>query len=141
MSAFLVENQTINGVVAYFGALKMKDSAIHRTLYAEGGIDTQTREGRAALGAAMFELNCAALDARYGEGTAANDSADCPYAWTSTAPPTPVQAFKSLQCWLYQCSEGDIPDTSLLYATMTRVKDQLAISIVEAMPQYEKAKW
>jgi len=35
-----------------------------------------------------------------------------PKSVMSTVPCAPVQAYKALQCWLYQCAEGDIPEKS-----------------------------
>jgi hypothetical protein len=52
-----------------------------------------------------------------------------------------IQVFKSLACFLYQCAEGDIPETSPLYKALTEAKHLVAESIVHALPEYDQAKW
>jgi len=47
---------------------------------------------------------------------------------------------KSLQCWKYQCSEGDIPETKL-YQFFEEVEHHLALKIVINLPEYDKATW
>ena len=54
---------------------------------------------------------------------------------------TLVQSYKSLKCWLYHCSEGDIPETSALYQGMRKLASLYAKEIVEASKDYEKADW
>lgn len=129
MSAFIVEDSVINRVVSFIATAKNEDAA-REIIHKETDCDIRTREGRAALGKMMFDLNCNAVEQRYGAGEAASFR-ELNYTYAPSARlTTPVQAYKSLQCWLYQCSEGDVPDSSLLFATMTKVGDALAHSIV-----------
>jgi hypothetical protein len=52
------------------------------------------------------------VDARYGDGEARKfRQLDYRYRETESVPL--VQVLKSLQCWLYQCSEGNVPETEL----------------------------
>lgn len=52
------------------------------------------------------------------------------------------QSYKSLQCWLYQCCEGDIPEVSKLYKFFdTVVIRHMANSIITKTPAYEQAEW
>lgn len=142
MSAFIVGDETINDVIAYL-AWGNDPGRIRSLILAETGCDLGTDEGCAALGRMMFDLNCKAIDQRYGVGESQKQRDDtAAYRFErTTRVPKPVQIYKSLQCWHYQCSEGDVPDTSLLYQTMTKVGDQLARLIVHALPAYEKARW
>jgi hypothetical protein len=139
MSAFVVGNETINRVITHLATARNLDH-IRKTILDETGADLVTGEGRAKLGAAMLQLNCSAVDARYGDGESQTFRDDMTYGFRLEMT-NAVQAYKSLQCWLYQCAEGEIPESSLLYATMERVKNDLACSIVEAMPAYDKARW
>lgn len=65
------------------------------------------------LGMCLLEMNRRALVARYGD----NNNADAvpPYRYCEPRPrPTLlVQVYKSLRCYLYQCSEGDVPHMTL----------------------------
>lgn len=54
--------------------------------------------------------------------------------------PSPIQVLKSLQCFLYQCTEGDIPEM-LLYKALKKWEGDLAINIVQSMPEWDSAKW
>lgn len=141
MSAFIVEDKTINEVIAYLAHGRNITSEMHVLVSSEAGCDLKTPEGCAALGQAMFELNCAGVDARYDAGESKTFRDDMDYKFRATMPPSIIQAYKSLGCWHYQCSEGDIPTSSLLYATMQRVSDILAHEIVRNLPAYEKARW
>jgi hypothetical protein len=138
MSAFIVEDETINRVI---GALKGFDrqSPIAKRLREELSLDLTTRQSRHELGTAMFALNCNAIEQRYGAGEAKEFRA-LDYSYRPTTA-TLVQAYKSLRCWLYQCSEGDVKETSLLYQTMSALTGDLAEEIVEKLPAYEKAEW
>lgn len=84
----------------------------------------------------MWDLNQLSLQYRYG---------DKPIVLTYTFQPilcTPIQAFKALQCWQYQCTEGEISETSKLYTFFDRVViPALAIAIVERTPEYDQAEW
>ncbi len=87
----------------------------------------------------MFQLNCDGVNARYGEGEAERfrplDFKYKPEIYLSL-----VQVFKSLQCWMYQCCEGDVPKTKL-YQFFTKIENHLALKIVMDLPEYDEAKW
>ena len=105
------------------------------------GIEVDSEDNAAKLGADMLRLNCQAVDARYGEGESKSFRDDLTYRFAHPyGPVTAVQAYKSLTCWLYQCSEGDVPETEL-YKSMERVSDALAHHIVSESSAYEAAKW
>lgn len=140
MSAYVVENATINRVVSFL-AIDREGDYLRRTILRETGCDLSTREGKDALGKAMFALNCNAVDQRYGEGESKSFRDDMTYTFALDIAINRLQAYKSLNCWLYQCAEGDVPGSSLLYAAMERVKGEMADDIVSRLPQYESQKW
>jgi hypothetical protein len=139
MSAYVVEDEVINGVIAFL-AVGRDIEHIQGLVRDETGIDLAAFEGKQKLGEAMFALNCNAVEQRYGQGEA-KEFRDLDYQFCTQIPPTVLQAYKSLGCWLYQCSEGDVPGTSLLFATMQRVHDNMAHFIVGRLDAYGKAKW
>ena len=51
-----------------------------------------------------------------------------------------VQFFKSLQCFLYQCCEGDV-DEKPLYKTLSSIRALMAPFIKENSPEYDAAEW
>ena len=92
------------------------------------------------LGQAMFQLNISGVEARYGTGEAAKfRNLDYQYRMTQTVPL--VQVLKSLQCWLYQCNEGDVPETELYGLFDTDVQLYLMDKIITALPEYQQAEW
>ena len=138
MSAFMVEDKTINIVVsklAYGRDLEW----IQRIIKAQG-YDLETLQGRQKLADAMFTLNVKGVDARYGENQA-EQFRPLDFKYQIEDNYTMIQAYKSLGCWLYQCAEGDNPEESALYKLMNQVKGYLAEHIVSRLPEYEKAPW
>ena len=50
------------------------------------------------------------------------------------------QILKSLDCFLYQCLEGDIPKDNL-YKTLKNISKILTNHIINNLEDYKKAKW
>jgi hypothetical protein len=53
---------------------------------------------------------------------------------------SPVQFFKSLQCFLYQCSGGDV-DEKPLFKTLEALADFLAPGVNQNSKEYDAAVW
>ena len=92
------------------------------------------------LGQTMFQLNIAAVDARYGKGEA-ETFRKLDYRYELDLPVPLVQVLKSLQCWLYQCNEGDVPTTALYGLFDTDVQMYLMSKIIDTLPEYQHAEW
>lgn len=139
MSAFIVENKTINRILAYM--IADSDLCCYLDTLGLDFTDDKLIEASATmLGRAMLAMNCAAYDARYGEGQAAKVLGDDRYRYESIKTPSRFQAASSLRCFLYQCSEGDIPERKLFKA-ISHYADALAWSIVRDTPEYKNAEW
>lgn len=140
MSAFVVEDQTINSVVTFLANRAGGNGYYYpATIVADEGYDLSTDEGRRALGEDMFALNCRAVDERYGAGSA-SEFRPLDYSYSRAGTSSKVAAFKALGCWKYQCSEGLVPE-SKLYRLMRDVYHAMAVDIVHGLPAYEKAPW
>jgi hypothetical protein len=142
MSAFLVANNTINNIVNWLdSALEEAYGTITiRQKLLEQGFDASVIGWADRLGYAMFQLNVIAVDARYGSGEAKKfRPLDYQYEVTKSVPM--VQALKSLQCWLYQCNEGDVPETALYGLFDNDVQLYLMTEIIDALPEYQNAVW
>jgi len=50
------------------------------------------------------------------------------------------QGLKSMECLLYQCTEGNVPETEL-YAFLKELIELWKGYIISKMPEYEKAEW
>jgi hypothetical protein len=139
MSAFVVNDATINKVVSFLAFNQMKSRHYWPTRVLKDHYDLTNDEDAHRLAHDMFELNVIAVDQRYGEGEAA-DFRPLNFEYRSIMPPPAIVVYKALQCWHYQCSEGDVPEREL-YQLMDSIHNDLAHEIIHDMPQYEQAAW
>ena len=86
------------------------------------------------MGQKLYQLNSQAILARYGRPGDVPD-----YRYAVVFPPV-IQQLKSLQCLIYQCSEGKVPE-SALYQLMLKRKGELASEIISNLPEYDQADW
>ena len=135
MSAFLVAEKTINRILSYLNRELRRSAWLHAKFATDLGVDF-AGDWQTALGQKMRDLNQLALGYRYGD-----PQQELLYQFSSVSCPA-VQAYKSLQCWLYQCCEGDIPKASKLYRFFdTVVAGHIADSIITKTPEYDQAEW
>ena len=146
MSAFIVEDVTINRIVnwvkhdSYKGAYqtnKLRQLGYQAPGFSPyDGVDPLWAE---QLASDLFKLNCRAVNARYGQDQAKTFRAlDFKYDPLEFA--GSVQCLKSLDCLIYQCSEGNIPKDPL-YQWLVQLSDHMAHTIVTHLPDFEKAEW
>jgi hypothetical protein len=139
MSAFMVTDETINRVVSWLSheintSLWLKEK-VENTLQ----IDTTKPGWQKELGKAMFELNIAGVNDRYGEGEAKKFQ-ELNYRYTPACC-SKIQALKSMQCWLYQCAEGEVVKKPLFQFFDTVIERRLTDSIICDLPEYQRAEW
>lgn len=144
MSAYVVEDTTINKVLAYLLAerdagrlflLRPLDEVGHALTQA----DTPTL-GAARLGAAMRDLNIEAIRHRYADADTAG-MIPSPFVFNPDGPlAARMHAYKALRCFLYQCAEGDCPQ-SPLWQALDHTSGIIAKDIVQNLPLYEDAPW
>lgn len=133
MSAFIVQDKTINRVATYL--VSDREAAwVKKQLQEKCGIN----ESLDLIGIAMFNLNVAAVNGRYGADQAGQFRPLNYCAGYQLA--SRVQVLKSLRCWLYQCTEGTVPETDL-YKIMEEYAKQLAYEIIARLPEYASAEW
>lgn len=144
MSAFICENTTLDRIIS---ALQFRRNEYARRPIEALGFDVMNgREGKQALGEALRALNVLALKQRYPDDT--DDSRPGKtgeltvqsYEYKSEHHISDVQGYKSLECLLYQCSEGNAPNMPLFKA-LVQVGDQMAAGIVSRLDAYETANW
>ena len=99
--------------------------------------------GRERLADSMLAMNLDAFRQRYGMETLLKDL-DCidldTHNWHPLEALSEVQFFKSLQCFLYQCTEGDV-DEKPLYKTLSVIQNLLSPFINRDSPEYDAAVW
>ena len=136
MSAFIVENSTVNVVVTKLAYDREGDWLKRK--FVDKGYKLETLQGREKLGWDMFKLNCRAINQRYGAGEA-QKFRPLDYSFKLEINHTKIAALKALRCWLYQCAEGDSDETDI-YKLMDSVANTWAYDIVSDLPQFEQAK-
>jgi hypothetical protein len=139
MSAFMVKDAKINSVVNWLRRNIDRFSLIPHKLK-ELGFDTGESGWAERLGQAMFQLNIDAVESRYGSGEAVKFR-QLDYRFEHTEAVSLVQVLKSLQCWLYQCNEGDVPETGLYGLFDMDVQLSLMDTIISKLPEYKLAEW
>ena len=128
MSAFLVSEKTLYSAMQ--GILHCKYSKLYKDVNKPKGIST--------VFMALNTLNSLALKVRY------NEEPTPGYLYSgiklSETPRNKIQCLKSLQCLIYQCSEGEVVKTGL-YKKLVEVQNQLQDLIISDMPEYKQAVW
>ena len=145
MSAYIVSDDVINVIVNFcHNEAKRGQSGnmfwcIRPILQADYTVETQI--GCKKLGEAMFALNCNSIEQRYGKGQA-KEFRELDYAYKPKPPHRKMQVLKSLRCFIYQCSEGDInEETNELYRVLYRLSLEIALHLITRTAQYESAVW
>jgi hypothetical protein len=140
MSAFLVEDKTINSILTAIRPIlrdyvNYDDENSRELLLLEFDSDTWA----AKLGQKMFDFNLEALGERY-ESTLTDWRTDGKgYAYQPEYT-SQIQAIKSFGCFLYQCCEGDIPKKPF-YKALKWAKDHLTETFIMSLPEYNLADW
>jgi hypothetical protein len=132
MSAYVVEDKTINRIVSWL----WQDGRNNRyTMHRLEKIGLTKSED---IGRALLNMNIDAVGQRY--QIKDNPGATRFYRHGFELVTNRYQALKSLHCFLYQCSEGDVPETEL-YKIMSNYEEHLVWDTISEIPQYERAEW
>ena len=136
MSSFQVSNETIRIIVTALCNGKYNSEWNHHQrwekLRALGyGDDPNVEE---TLGTHLVSMNNAALHARY------NDPMTLEVYHHQHLEVSKVQILKSVQCYTYQCTEGNTPSMKL-YQFLAWWEQQLMSEIIQVLPEYQKAQW
>src|SRR5258708_3952809 len=109
MSSYIVDQQTMHRIITHIDMHRGKIGfgLLCRQLM-EMGYDLDARSGLEQLGSDLFALNERAVDERYG----LRSNLCFVYVYQHERA-SDVQVLKSVQCLLYQCSEGDVSQTKL----------------------------
>ena len=156
MSAYVVEDETINRIVSWIeretiGSNGMTYGQVSNSLK-QAGFDPEDK-GRALkvvggkgapsfperLGRAMFDLNCRAVRERYEDADESGMVGEA-NQFTRVSSADAFAVLKSLHCWHYQCSEGDVPNDPL-YKAFEEIIHAIEGALVRQMPQYDTAAW
>lgn len=139
MSAYIVEKRCIDRCVSAIMSGDHSDiickitPALVRKLH-KAGADAHT-----VLGRALYQMNAAAVAYRYNEKPERKHAQT--YRFNAPSIDTrPVDLFKSLDCFTYQCAEGDVYKRPL-FRLCEAVQQHIAARMVRETPEYDRAVW
>lgn len=148
MSSWIVEDKSINFIVGWLRnasySNEIFNSMVGNVLKENGFIlNVEGDEPAQSLGYEMKKLNCLATGYRYKEDDT-DELKTYKYEDVSTGfhsmDKNIYQLLKSIQCFLYQCSEGDyIKDK--IYLMLEIISDIVKSEIIDNIPAYKKADW
>ena len=148
MSAYIVDDITINRIVAglRFAADNPDDynspiPALTPELYGDGAQFSEV------YGQALRQLNELAVSGRYAyckadelPGPIDDHGKNPPYKYMPIVPPSPTQLFKSIRCFLYQCSE-DATEGNTILTHLENYSKEICVHMMERSKEYENARW
>ena len=129
MSAFIVSDETMHRVV---DAVQESNACLHNM-----GLTKATKPD--LIGRALYHINELAVRARYGDNRPPDLTAPQTYRHKPSLS-SEVERYKAASCLLYQCSEGDVPETPTFraLADLTRA---IGHRIIAQLPEYRAAAW
>ena len=135
MSAFIVENETINRIVT---AIEFDRQRWTRDRRLAQFMAHHSCHAGAELGKAMRDMNERAVAARY-DLSAIVELSPGEYEY-STVFASRAAVYRSLGCYLYQCSEGTVPEDPL-YRALDEYHNELAHDIAQETDEVKARPW
>lgn len=145
MSSFITSDKTVN-IIATFILDECKfdhrflKRVLNNRLEEIFGKDwdslKEKNEGLEKLVLELRKMNIKAMNERYENFSLSSDLLPSP-SYEST---NIYQIIKSLDCFCYQCCEGDIPQ-SKLYKLLERTSTSLCKQLIRESEQYRNEKW
>lgn len=129
MSAFIVDDKTINRIVSYILGPCGEWFKIRLKTFLKS-----EEIGPDILGKKMLEMNHEAVEQRYNQ-----QKREVSYTYQHVVV-RKIQVFKSLQCFTYQCSEGNVPEQEF-FKLLEELEHNLASEIVSEIKEYQDAEW
>lgn len=134
MSAFIVDGRTIDRIVTFI----LKNTREFAGIAISSNDQVTWSHGIGSqIGQILYRLNTDAVNYRYSER---EESPGPRYKFKPVAALADVQAYKSIGCFLYQCSEGEFPEHPV-FKQLAEVQNELAHRIVSNLSAYDKADW
>lgn len=138
MSAFIVAPETMQVVVTALMDPRHVDLGLSVTSNNCAGADK--------LGRDLYRMNHAAYNARYPDMANEHNFESDSFEWNLTgngdnSQDGKMRRLKAIQCLIYQCSEGHVPEEWHQYRTLTEMERRLMQEIIDELPGYKAAPW
>lgn len=149
MSCFIMNPESV-ARIANFIAYHINFGTNLTAKLPESFIKAVTRHGEARADEVyrhMFETNYAAYNKRYGEAHKPQGDLKDQYAmYDNSIHHSPgntwkYQMLKSMECWMYQCSESEELETCDTFVAVKRLAEALKNNIIHTTPEYITADW
>lgn len=133
MSAYIVSDATIDAIINHYRHdHRSNDFRGWLALYTDEIAGLDGNEIWSMLGNKLRAMNERAIVSRYGEGslilmTGGDEYA--PYVYSNTTPRPLCQVYGALGCYLYQCSEGNVPNEEL-YKVLDHEHNKMAHNLI-----------
>lgn len=88
----------------------------------------------------LLDMNYKAVNARYSHDEHVAPSAMPVGEWLRTYERKPWQMLKTMECYLYQCAEGEIPHSNL-YKLIQTATNQYMKHLIGQIEDYANADW
>lgn len=134
MSAYIVEDKTINRIVTgIVDLMNLREGVLSRVKHYTRDLAITSEDEFANE---LMGMNVDAVRARY------PNSEPWHRRMVRYRPERcgPIQLLKSLDCYLYQCSEGEVPERDL-FKKMDGIRNGLTRAIVCGSPEYDQSEW
>jgi len=144
MSAFLIDDTNINRFLGfcYWCNHPFKSELI--SVLNDAGLFINTEKEQTESGLKMLKMNIQALRYRYKDYKQFFKTSEAVKEYkffeVEKEDKNIFQVLKSLQCYLYQCTEGNIPNKKL-YKKLRLIELKLMSWIIDEMPEYKNSKW
>lgn len=136
MSCCIVSDKTLAYIVSGVVKYVHKGSNIYKVL--QNCLHIETDDVKAipeALFSSLVYMNQRAYNVRYNE-----NFTDTP-VYTKCFGIERLQLIKHIDCFLYQCSEGNVPEQFPLFHVMEQIRNYLCVEYVRQTDAYASRDW
>lgn len=137
MSAYLVTHATVSAILTM---LQVRDGESLSRLFLPFTAPDDPRDALDELGRLLLGMNVDALRQRYPAHRHDDEQAEADAYTFKPHPVSTAYALKQLDCLMYQCAEGDVPERPLFEA-LTKMRDALADRVLQTVSAYASAPW
>lgn len=137
MSAFIVSTETMQNAV---NAIHMANTRYGSSEYTFCGVVVRNELDLATVGAVLFTLNHEAVNQRYAEDGFAVEEYKHGRSVAPRTGSTLAPYIKSLDCLIYQCSEGDVPEHDH-FLQLEAARRTLVDMLLSGLTEYANSPW
>ena len=140
MSAYVISNEQMEIIASAVWYSKDPHYTSHfpnmRYIKDFGELTISGKEHMQTVARRIHDMNCNAVNQRYSHFSESETSA---FIWQESHIKTIFEVYKAIECLLYQCSEGNVPQLNLFKA-LDNYRNAIARKIATNTSDYKAAK-